>query len=502
MDPVHLQGRREPVRVFDFESLRWLQLHIRNARGPVTVRDVGVRRRQFPWPHEPHVRCSDSAIQLVLDASVNTLHNSAQETIVDGMGRERQQYSGDCGHQLHAIFFAFGETGLPARFLRTFSQGMTLDGYFLDCWPAYDRLARLSQRQLGLTQWGPLLDHGIGLNFDCYHFYLHTGRTAPFAEAYPRLLKFADALRRMQGRDGLLPVESIGVPAVWIDHQAYRRQRDKQCAFNLYAAAMLETALPVLARAFGDDANARAASQFGQELRAAAVKTFWSEEHELFVVNRPWLAEEKEVRLCDRSTATAILFDQCPGGRTAASLKALAELPETMGESYPCNANWRYWALAKGGRIDVVLQAIRQRWAAMPSVRLNNALQEDWVARPDSGSQWSHCPVAPLFCMFMNVAGIRPLEPGFGRCEIQPQLGDIEDLDLTAHTVRGPIQFRSHGPLGQRELAIALPPTCGGELVLPVGEEPELEKLGRRQDGLNRYRLPMGASVRVRLRNA
>lgn len=487
---------------FDFESLRWLQLHIRNARGPVTVRDVGVRRRQFPWPCEPQVRCSDPAIQLVLDASVNTLRNSAQETVVDGMGRERQQYSGDGGHQLHAIYFAFGETRLPARFVRTFSQGMTLDGYFLDSWPAYDRLARLSQRQLGLTGWGPLLDHGVGFNFDCYYYHLYTGDLEPLAEAYPRLLKFATTLSRMQDRDGLLPVENIGVPAVWIDHQAYRRQRHKQCAFNLYAAAMLETALPALAHAFGDEANARAASRLGQELRTAAVKAFWSEEHELFVVNRPWLAEEEEMRLCDRSTATAILFDQCPGGRTGPSLKVLAELPKTMGESYPCNANWRYWALAKGGRIDIVLEALRGRWAAMPSVRLNNTLQEDWVARPDSGSQWSHCAVAPLYCFFMNVAGIRPLEPGFGRCEIRPQVGDLESLDLTAHTVRGPIRFRSQGPLGRRELAIALPPGCEGELVLPTGERVEQEKLGSLPDGLTRYRLPAGESVRLTLRES
>ncbi len=487
---------------FDFESLRWLQLHIRNARGTVTMRDVGVRRRQFPWPHEPHVQCSDTAIQSVLNASVNTLRNSAQETVVDGMGRERQQYSGDGGHQLHAIYFTFGETRLPARFVRTFSQGMTLDGYFLDCWPAYDRLARLAQRQLGFTPWGPLLDHGVGFNFDCYYFYLHTGDLAPLAEAYPRLLKFAGTLGRMQGRDGLLPVENTGVPAVWIDHQAYRRQRHKQCAFNLYAAAMLETALPVLASAFGDDANARAAARFGQELRAAAVKAFWSEEHELFVVNLPWLAEEKEMRLCDRSTATAILFDQCPGGHVAASLQALAEVPKTMGESYPCNANWRYWALAKGGRIDAVLQALRERWAPMPSVRLNNTLQEDWTARPDSGSQWSHCAVAPLYCVFMNVAGIQPLEPGFRRCQIRPQLGDLESLDLTAHTVRGPIQFRSQGPFGRREVAVSLPADCEGELVLPPGEQPELKKLQGLQNGLDRYRLPAGANVRLMLRKA
>ena len=136
---------------FDFESLRWLQLHVRAARGRVVIREVGVRRRQFPWPQAPRIRVSDPALQRLFDASINTLHNSAQETVVDGMGRERQQYSGDGGHQLHAIYYAFGETRLLARFVRTFSQGLTRDGYFLDCWSAYDRLARLMERQLGLT---------------------------------------------------------------------------------------------------------------------------------------------------------------------------------------------------------------------------------------------------------------------------------------------------------------------------------------------------------------
>ena len=47
---------------FDFESLRWLQLHVRNARGPVIIREVGVRRRMFDWPNRPRVHCSEPAL--------------------------------------------------------------------------------------------------------------------------------------------------------------------------------------------------------------------------------------------------------------------------------------------------------------------------------------------------------------------------------------------------------------------------------------------------------
>jgi hypothetical protein len=79
--------------------------------------------RVFAWANEPHVKCAEPALQRLFDATVNTLHNCAQEHLVDGMGRERQQYSGDCGHQLQAIRYTFGETRSPARFSKRSVRG-------------------------------------------------------------------------------------------------------------------------------------------------------------------------------------------------------------------------------------------------------------------------------------------------------------------------------------------------------------------------------------------
>ncbi|MCR4412678.1 MAG: alpha-L-rhamnosidase N-terminal domain-containing protein, partial [Thermoguttaceae bacterium] len=267
-------NRLEP---FEYESLRWLQLHVRGAKRPVKLTGVGVRRRVHPWTHEPRIRSSEPALQRLFDASVNTLYNSAQETCVDGMGRERQQYSGDGGHQLLAVR-CLGEPRLSARFLRTFSEGLTPDGYFLDCWPAYDRLARVMQKQVDGAYWGPLLDHGVGFNFDCWQHYLDTGDLASLVEPYPRLLRFAAYLESIRGQDGLLPAEGLGIPTVWIDHEAYRQQRHKQCAFNLYAAAMFKNALAPIARAFGESDRAERFVRLGDELLTATVRRYWSPE--------------------------------------------------------------------------------------------------------------------------------------------------------------------------------------------------------------------------------
>jgi alpha-L-rhamnosidase len=488
----------------DFESLRWLQLHIRSAgEGPVSVRDVHVRRRLYPFAREVAARTGEAPLDRLLSASVNTILNAAQDTIVDGMGRERQQYSGDIGHALHALHHAFGERRQTARFIRTYSQGLTSAGYFLDSWPAYDRLARLAQREMGLTPWGPLIDHSVGFTFDCFHQWMYTGDTDAVEEAFPRLVRFFVYLRTLRRADGLLPVEDLGVPWIWIDHDAYVQQRHKQCAFNLYASAMARYALAPLCLAFGQAGWADQATRFADEVLAAAVRRFWSEKDDLFVVNKPWLGgpDEPGRRLCDRSLATAVLFNQLPGGVTGPALDALERVPPDMGFSYPANAGWRLWALAHGGRIAAVLKDLRERWASLDSVRLNNTLQEGWEVRPDSNAQWSHLPVAPLYVLYMSIAGINPTAPGFERYEIRPQLGDLEHLHVTSYAAGASITVDASGTAGARTLVLTTPPERQGTLWLDEREEPDLPaaEQGFRR-GLRGYRLPRGRRVEVPLR--
>ena len=451
---------------FDYESFRWVQLHIHGAVGNVVVSNVGARRRQYAWPQQPNMRCSDTKIQKVIDACVNTVTNSAQETIVDGMARERQQYSGDASHQLHAIQSAFGDTKLHARFINTFSQGITNEGYFLDCWPAYDRLERLAQRQLSLTDWGPLLDHGVGFNFDCWNYYLYTGDKSELTEVFPRLAKFFEYLLTIRQPNGLFPVENIGIPSVWIDHSAYQQQRHKQCAFNLYIVAMLKKAFANLCDLFDENDLARKARSIANDTHTATIRSFWSTNQGMFVNNLPWLAEEKEIRLCDRSLATAVLYDLCPDGLSQNSVKVLEDTPYNLGLSYPANATWRYWALARAGSIQTIIDDFRTKWFEMESVTNNNTIGEWWHVKPDNSQQWSHCAVSPLYLMYGSVAGIQPLAAGFKKVQIRPQIGDIGQLSLSYHTVLGPILFRSRGKLGNRIINIKLPEGCQAELVL------------------------------------
>ena len=213
----------------------------------------------------------------------------------------------------------------------------------------------------------------------------------------------------------------------------------------------------------------------------------------MYIINKPWLHEENDIRTCDRSLATSILFDLLPNGDATKSLQKLAECPPDMGFAYPANAGWRLWALAKGGRTDVVADDLRKRWATMESVIQNNTLQENWTVKPDSDSQWSHCPLVPLYIAYMGLAGIRPTEPGFKKCQIRPQPADIEAMELTAETVQGPIPFSSKGKKGDRKIVITLPASIQAELVLDARETISLPSIsGQKKEGLAFYQLPEG----------
>jgi hypothetical protein len=94
------------------------------------------------------------------------------------------------------------------------------------------------------------------------------------------------------------------------------------------------------------------------------------------------------------------------------------------------------------------------------------------------------------------------LVPGFKRCEIRPQLADLDLLELTVHSVQGPIEFNGRGKIGNRDVTVKLPSGCEGELVVDQRETLTLNPISGSNvpSGLARYRLAAGESTSVHLK--
>jgi hypothetical protein len=484
------EGRNDFI-TFDYESAKWLQLHIRGAARKCCGSSAGGVATRLSFSQSTaalHLRCGFAKI---VYRFVQYHSDNSQETIVDCMGRERQQYSGDIGHVVHMLHRVYGEQQLPARFVSTFSQGLTLDGFFMDSWPAYDRLNRLAQRQLGLTPWGPLLDHGVGFTHDSWYHYLYTGRKEDLEEVFPRLVRFTNTSGPYGSPGALLPVENLGVPTVWMDTDSYKMQRHKQCAFNLYVAGMLQDAFAPLCFAFNRADLQKEAQLMCHQLVKAVRKTFWSEKEKMLIVNLPWLKEEGGQRTCERSISQAILSGFVTEEEKKKLVDEMINLPPRFGLCYPPNAQWRYWALAACGVIQPVLNELVKKWIAMPAVQQNNTMPETWQQAPDTHAQYSHASLAPIYVAYMSIAGISLLEPGGRKLKIRPQPGDIDDFSIANHTPHGAVKIKWAGNRQSKTMSVSLPSGISAELWLDERENIQMTPL-RKVAGMAVYALKGG----------
>ncbi|MBW3469752.1 alpha-L-rhamnosidase N-terminal domain-containing protein [Arthrospiribacter ruber] len=456
---------------FDYESVKWIQLHIHHAVGTVKISHPGLLRRVYDFPFQPTVETSHEGFNRLLGACINTVWNNSHDTIVDCVGRERQQYSGDIGHMIHALHVGFGEGQLPYRFVDTFSQGLTLGGFFMDSWPAYDRLNRLAQRQLDLTPWGVLLDHSVGFCYDCWNHYLYSGKKEDLEEAFPRLLRFFELIQSSLDNEGLLQVENLGVNAIWMDTDSYKAVRDKQCAYNLYVASMLKLALAPLAAEFGLDALKNQMFDMSLKLAEKVEAKFYLASEGLLVINLPWLDEDKEKRTCERSLAHWVLGGFVPKSSKKAVLNELTTLPKRLGRCYPANTIWTYWACSALGNTEFILKDFDQRWLPMLSVKENNTIQEHWQAEKDTQNQLSHAGIAPFYAAYMCFAGIEVIRPGGSLVRVKPQPASLEKLKLTYHTSYGPMGFNCQGKKGNRKLILSIPKGVLVHLEIPSSEK-------------------------------
>jgi alpha-L-rhamnosidase len=102
----------------------------------------------------------------------------------------------------------------------------------------------------------------------------------------------------------------------------------------------------------------------------------------------------------------------------------------------------------------------------------------------------------------MSIAGIRPTSPGFARCTITPRPGDLENLKLTARTVRGDIAFHALGRTGDRELRLRIPAGIEAELRLDKKEHVALMSVPQpKHVGTSGFRLPTEKDIVLHLKH-
>ncbi len=124
-------------------------------------------------------------------------------------------------------------------------------------------------------------------------------------------------------------------------------------------------------------------------------------------------------------------------------------------------------ALYAAGRGDAALRLMTndslRGW--YNGLRLGTTITlEAWDDSFKPNQDWNHIAgAAPGNAIPFGLMGVRPLEPGFSRVEIRPQIGDLDWAEMTLPTIRGSIQMRIDG----KKLTVTIPANMTADIWLP-----------------------------------
>ena len=129
--------------------------------------------------------------------------------------------------------------------------------------------------------------------------------------------------------------------------------------------------------------------------------------------------------------------------------------------------------LFNAGREDAAIRLItrpdKRGWLHMLDLGATMTL-EAWDHQYKPNMDWNHAwGTAPLNIIARYILGVQPLEAGFGRVSIRPQVGSLEAVEGIVPTVRGGIRVGvRHAPRGEYRLAVSLPANTEATVEVPV----------------------------------
>ena len=96
---------------------------------------------------------------------------------------------------------------------------------------------------------------------------------------------------------------------------------------------------------------------------------------------------------------------------------------------------------------------------------------EAWDQKYKPNLDWNHAwGAAPANIIPHFLVGVRPLEPGFRKILVKPQLGALQSISATVPTIRGPVSV-SVEQTDSLRMTVAIPGNTEAEVHLPLGRE-------------------------------
>ena len=159
---------------------------------------------------------------------------------------------------------------------------------------------------------------------------------------------------------------------------------------------------------------------------------------------------------------------------------------------------WVFEALCKMGRQDQAMLRMSNRYRTMIESSFTSLWEHydrwwaSWLNAFDEGSSLNHGWNPPAILLSHDIAGVRPLDPGWGRFEVFPKESFLKSIKVTVPTVKGLIKVEIRKSATTYEIDVQSPSGCNPILGIPKSSFMRLDSVRLGDRLIMDARLPAG----------
>ncbi len=430
---------------FEKRGFRYVQLDVRNASQPLTVKSLTVRESLYPVTQTGAFECSDERLNRIWQAGRLTLRLNMDDAYTDCPWRERAQWWGDARTGALVNYYAFGDRTLIARGLVQASESQDVEGIVKGVFP---------------TDWtgDRLPSYSLLWIISLWEYYLHTGDISVPGQMLPVIAKvFQFAQTHTNTATGLLENVPYWVFIDWapgMDGQRIGVSGSLNC---FYYRALL--AASDIAKSAGDTAASALYANRAEAVKSAVNARLWDAQRGLY---RDSLAVPN--RYSRHVNTLAVLYGIAPAASRSDILTRMFRYPDVVPFGTPYFSSFHLEALYAVGRHSEALNLIRTQWGAMLDWG-TPTFWEKWTPTDSLCHAWSTGPTRDLQAQWL---GLTPTAPGWSEWRLSPVINDLTWAKGAVPTPKGTISASWTRGSNNLRMVFNVPANTVGHVRIPI----------------------------------
>lgn len=453
-----------------YESLGWMNGHEVRYTIPAGVKVKALKYRETGFNAEfaGSFTCDDAMLNELWKKSQRTLYVTMRDNYMDCPDRERGQWWGDAVNELGEAFYVFDPPAysLTKKAVLELARWQRADGTMFSPVPAGIPKPNAGQdgswsKELPPQMLASVSKYGFGT------YYLYTGDADTIRRVYPAVKKYLNVWQL--DADGLV----IHRKGDW-DWHDWGKDIDAHILDSAWYHLALQGAVD-MAKAAGAEGDVAEWQSRMKAIENSFNKKFWN--------GTAYRSPDYKGDTDDRANAMAVVA----GFAKPEQFAALRDVFAKHRNAGPYMEKYVLEALCMMGAPEQAIERAKQRYADQIASELTT-LWEGWGigAKGYGGGTYNHAwSGGPLTMMSQYLAGVAPLEPGYEKFAIRPQMGSLKKIDTVVPTVKGNIKLALRNEAARMQIEVQSPAGTKPELCIPKRDGKRLDHLdvnGKRFD--------------------